>query len=343
MYAVLYDQNMSSYRGLYKIESWNRVQRAYDFDTMSIVCQQLPSEASPFFVVVNNEKGHELFSGLAGTPDIDDKTQKTTLVLKDFMTLMNSEIIIPWATITTNYPNASVKTIFDVILGLWTTQNGEIGFDGISWNTDSLSNITADTSVIPTETESALVYDIISQYMSYYDLFCTPVLDVHSKSLTYNFSKVGIRTKNIRLSDYGIDRIVKDFGEYNKVSVYNTSYVLQDSYVLCEDNTIVKEPTNKPLVYPIKNRNYIASSDEDIASARYDAIMGLAENRYQENFDIDASNDSVLRGISFDTAVNIYTDLGLYKKMPVGEIETDSNGKYRLTIGYRTQLLTQLF
>ena len=81
MYFVLYDRHVKSIGETYILESWNRIQRATDFDEMKIVGEEIPQEANPFFVVVNDRQGKQLFSGLASTPSIDDKTKKTSSVV----------------------------------------------------------------------------------------------------------------------------------------------------------------------------------------------------------------------------------------------------------------------
>ena len=65
---------------------------------------------------------------------------------------------------------------------------------------------------------------------------------------------------------------------------------------------------------------------------------------YQENIDLDAQRyKSVidLTNIDFSYIIKVYTNEGEYKQLPVGEIETDSNGKHIVRLGYRVQELTQ--
>jgi hypothetical protein len=61
---------------------------------LKVVGEQIPYSIDPFFVVVNDPQGKQILSGLASTPQIDDKTKKTTLQLKDYTTLFNDEIVV---------------------------------------------------------------------------------------------------------------------------------------------------------------------------------------------------------------------------------------------------------
>lgn len=343
MYYVLYDRFLNSIGETYVLESWERTQRAYDFDDMKIVGENVIASADPFFVVCNDKRGRLLFSGLASTPVIDETAQKTTITMKDYMTLLNSDIVVDWS----EFNGTKLSELFDFILSLWTTQNGDIGFSGIQWDVTGIADITLDTDIpLGEDTESVLAYDLISEHMYYYEVFCSAELDVNSHTLTYVFQKVGLRVVDVRLRDFGIERIEKSFGEYNKATVYNASFVKQQSWILTVDNLVQKEPATGEPVYPVKNRNFIASDDtsEGVNNAVYDAVMGLAENRYQENLDLDIQQHktgAILSDIDFSTAVKIYTDEGYYKTLPVGEIETDSNDKHIIKIGYRAQELTQ--
>lgn len=343
MYYVLYDRFLNSIGDTYIMESWERTQRAYDFDDLKVTGEMIPASADPFFVVCNDKRGNQLFSGLASTPIIDEKVKKTTIVMKDYMTLFNSDIVVNWST----FSGSTLADLFRFILNLWKTQNGSIGFDNVTWDVSDIESISLDSDIpLGSDKESILTYDILSEHMYYYGVWCNPVLDIYGKNLTYVFKRVGSKTIDIRLKDFGIEQVEKSFGEFNKATVYNASFVKQQSWLLTLDNSVVKEPTLKEPVYPIKNRNFIAKDDtvQEINNAVYEAVMGLAENRYQENFDLDIQKHKSginLQGIDFSTSVRVYTNNGYYKTLPVGEIAEDNNSKYIIKIGYRTQELTQ--
>ena len=120
---------------------------------------------------------------------------------------------------------------------------------------------------------------------------------------------------------------------------------------MTENNKVVKLPTTENVIYPAKNRNFIAEEPKDdltetqaINDAIYEAVMGLARNRYQENIDLNAQQyKSIidLTNIDFSYKINVYTNEGKYKVLPVGEIETDSKGKHIVRLGNRIQELTQ--
>lgn len=349
MYYALYDRQLKTIGETYILESWERTQRAMDFDEMKIVGEQIPYSADPYFVVVNDKRGKQLFSGLASTPVIDDKKKKTTISLKDYMTLLNSDIVVNWS----NFTGTTLSSYIDFVLGIWKTQNGSLGFDNVVWDVSRVKG-SLDTGIpLGSDTESVLAYTLISDCMNYYGIWCESTLDVFEKKLTFTFRNTETGVQEVRLKDFGINQVEKSFGEFNKVTIYNHNYVKQQSWVLTTENTVVKEPLNssETPVYPTKNRNYIAEEpDEDLSAtdavnnAVYDAVMSLADNRYQENIDLDVAAHSVgvlLKDANFSLSVRVYTEEGYYKTLPVGEIVTDSKGKHIVKIGYRVQELTQ--
>lgn len=342
MYFVLYDRFLNSIGDTYILESWQRTQRAVDFDDLKIVGEQIPYSAEPFIVAINDRQGHLQFSGLASTPTIDDKTKKTSLSLKDYTTLFNTEIIVDWS----KFSGTTLDKYFDFIFGCWKEQT-DVGFSTILWDVTRLSNILLDPEIpLGDGKESVLLNDLVRDAILYYDLYCLPSLNIFGKTLTFIFHQANINHASVRLKDFGINTVEKSFGEYNRATVYDSEYNLNQTWSLTEDNSVVKLPSEKNLVYPAKNRNFIAqeSDTNSLNDALYDAVMGLAENRYQENIDLNAQlNTSMLdlSSLDFSYSVEVYTEDGYYRKLPVGEIETDSKGKHIVRLGYRVQELTQ--
>lgn len=347
MYFVLYDRFLKSIGETYILESWNRTQRATDFDELKIVGAEIPQNANPFLVVANDKQGKQMFSGLASTPTIDDKTKKTTLSLKDYLTLLNSEIIIDWD----GFTGTTVASLIDFVFNTWKSQI-DVGLENIICDTSAIIDIALDTELYNfTGKENVLAYDLISDAINYYDLYNETKLDLRNKTLTFYFKKASINPLSIRLSDFGVNTIEKSFGDYNRATVYSSSFVKNQEWALTENNKIVKLPTNENVIYPAKNRNFIAEEPKEdlteiqaINDSVYDAVMGLAENRYQENIDLNAQQyKSVinLTNIDFSYKINVYTNEGEYKVLPVGEIETDSNGTHIVRLGHRIQELTQ--
>lgn len=347
MYFVLYDRFLKSIGETYILESWNRTQRATDFDELKIVGAEIPQNANPFLVVVNDRQGKQMFSGLASTPSIDDKTKKTSLVLKDYLTLLNSEIIIDW----NNFTGSTVASFIEYIFNTWKNQV-DVGLENITCDTSTIQDKLLDNEVFNFEgKENVLAYNLISNAINYYDLYSETKLDLRNKTLTFYFKKANLNSLSIRLSDFGVNSIEKSFGDYNRATVYSSTYEKKQEWALTEDNQIVKIPTDKNIIYPAKNRNFIAeepsedlTENQAINDAIYEAVMGLAENRYQENIDLNAQQyKSIidLTSVDFSYQINVYTNEGEYKVLPVGEIETDSNGTHIIRLGYRVQELTQ--
>lgn len=347
MYFVLYDRFLKSIGETYILESWSRTQRATDFDDLKIVGAEIPYSANPFLVVVNDRQGKQIFSGLASTPLIDDKTKKTTISLKDYMTLFNSEIIINWD----SFSGSTVASLIEFVFNSWKSQV-DVGLENIVCDTTEISEMQLDSELYNfTGKENILAYNLISNAINYFDLYNENKLDLKKKTLTFYFKKANTSKLSIRLSDFGINSIEKSFGDYNRATVYSSSFVKNQEWALTEDNKIVKIPTSNNLIYPAKNRNFIAEEPKEdlteiqaINDAVYDAVMGLSENRYQENIDLNAQQyKSIidLTNINFSYIIKVYTKEGEYKTLPVGEIETDSKGKHIVRLGHRIQELTQ--
>lgn len=347
MYFVLYDRFLKSIGETYILESWSRTQRATDFDDLKIVGAEIPYSANPFLVVVNDRQGKQIFSGLASTPLTDDKTKKTTISLKDYMTLFNSEIIINWD----SFNGSTVASLIEFVFNSWKSQV-DVGLENIVCDTTEISEMQLDSELYNfTGKENILAYNLISNAINYFDLYNENKLDLKKKTLTFYFKKANTSKLSIRLSDFGINSIEKSFGDYNRATVYNSSFVKNQEWALTEDNKVVKIPTSNNLIYPAKNRNFIAEEPKEdlteiqaINDAVYDAVMGLSENRYQENIDLNAQQyKSIidLTNINFSYIIKVYTNEGEYKTLPVGEIETDSKGKHIVRLGHRIQELTQ--
>lgn len=358
MYFVMYDRFLKSIGETYILESWSHVKRAVDFDDIKITGEQVPYSADPFLVVVNDRQGKLVFSGLASTPVMDDKSKKTSISLKDYATLFNTEILVNWSSFT----GSTVAQYLNFILGLWKSQT-DIGLPNIAWDTSYMIDVPLDPEIPLGEgTESVSVHTLVFDAINYYNLYYLTDLDLRSKTLTFSFRKANLRSVSVRLGDFDINSVEKSFGEYSRAVVYNYDYSVHSRWSLTMDNSIVKLPAEgADLVYPGKVRNFIADYEEPegtvdnpaeeeqkkldaLYDALYDAIMGLAKNRYQENIDLNAQKYRSIVDLSevdFSYTAAVYLADGFYKNLPVGEIETDSKGKHIVRLGYRIQELTQ--
>lgn len=347
MYFVLYDRFLKSIGETYILESWNRTQRSTDFDELKIVGAEIPQNANPFLVVANDKQGKQMFSGLASTPIIDDKTKKTSLSLKDYLTLLNSEIIVDWD----SFDGTTVASLIDFVFNTWKSQI-DVGLANIICDTSAITDIALDSELYAfTGKENVLAYTLIADAINYYDLYNENKLDLRNKTLTFYLKKASLNMLSIRLRDFGVNAIEKSFGDYNRATVYNSTFVKNQEWALTLNNKIVKLPTSEDVIYPAKNKNFIAeepktdlTETQAINDAVYDAVMGLAKNRYQENIDLNAQQyKSIidLTNVDFSYIINVYTNEGEYKTFPVGEIETDSKGKHIVRLGHRIQELTQ--
>lgn len=348
MYFVLYDRFLKSIGEPYICEHWSRLQRAIDFDTSRVTGEKIPYTADPFFVVVNDQQGKMLFSGLASTPVIDEDTNKTVITLKDYRTLFNSDIVVDWSTYSGNTLAEYIQFVFQQ----WKSQI-DVGFSGsITVDVSEISGISWDDNLLlGFDKESVSANVLLEDAMSYYGLYYLCNLDIPHKTLKFVFYKAGINHAKVYLQDFGIPPSQKSFGDFNRVTIYDSSYQKQQSWALTESNRVVKLPSTEALVYPAKNRNYIAEKpDEELTESQalwnavYDAVMKLSQNRYQEEIEIDMHQYASVTGITeldFSHTVDVYNLSLLYRSLPLGEIETDSSGSHIIRLGYQVQELTQ--
>lgn len=340
MYYVLYDRNLKPIGSSYLLESWSRIRRSYDFDSMSIEGEQIPLSADPFIVVINDKQGKISFSGLASTPESIEKTKKTKITLKDYKTLWNTDILIPNSKLMRRYLFQEIEDFLIV----W-SMSCDTGLPSVSWDISQIMDIEIEESL--TKAQSIFLYDTLSGLLSLYNVYVETELDLYRKTLKFIFKKAGIESVSIRLKDFNIHSVEKSFGDFNRVSIYSKSLSLVQSWGITEDNNIVKiSEDTQSLIYPAKVKNFIADSDsaEDINNALYEAVLELSQNRYQENIDIDIQQGKSiidLGAVDFSYSVNTYIEGERYRTLPVGEIETDSKGKHILRLGYRMQELTQ--
>jgi hypothetical protein len=287
-----------------------------------------------------------MFSGLASTPSISDKDKKTTLTLKDYLTLFNSDIYINW----TRFEGKKVFEYIQFIFDCWKEQV-DVGMQNILIDVSGIQELDLDPTTVQIDgAENVLAYDLILDAIIYYDLYCETKLDIENKALTFYFKKALLNSAEIKLSDFGVDTIEKSFGDFNRVNIYDyQKFGIAETWALNQKNNVVKITASTDLdtlVYPTKSRNYFIE-DVSVSShtkARYEALTDLAKNRYQENIDLDAIQyKSILdlTTVDFSYKIAVYTNEGFYRDLPVGEIQTDSKGTYIVKLGYRVQELTQ--
>lgn len=345
MYYVLYNREFKSIGDSLILENWSRTQRSYDYDDLSIRGEMIPYDADPFFVVVNDRQGRQIFSGLSSVPTTREKEQKTSLSLKDYKTLWNTEIVVDWS-VFSSFTN--LGQYISKILELWLAQT-DVGFSGISWDTEEIKNLALPEGLeSPQDSTPSVesVYDLIDGACLLTDIWCDPYLDIKNKRLLYRFRKPPTNSVNIRLADLGVSDLEKSFGDINRAVVYSNDYTLLESWSLTTNNAVSRLPSVASLVYPAKQKVFIAADSTEQAKqdAIYSAVTELAGSRYQERVSIDVNAHSSvidLSQVDLSYVVHVYSSQGFYRTLPVGEIQTDSSGKRVIVLGKQYQELTQ--
>lgn len=236
MYFVLYDRKLKTIGETYIVESWSRTQRAVDYDDITVVGAEIPTSAEPFFVVVNDKQGHQMFSGLASSPTVDEKSKKTTLILKDYLTLFNSDIVINWD----NFKGTTVADLIEFVFSVWKNQI-DVGFKNIKIDVKALQDIPLDLEVYDFQGfENVQAYSLINNAISYYNLYSESNLDLATQTLLFTFKKSFEHLITIKLADFGLQGIEKSFGDINRVSIYNANYEKKEEWALTPNNTVYR-------------------------------------------------------------------------------------------------------
>lgn len=349
MYCILYDRNFNSFENAFIVESLKWVRRAYDLDDINVVCEEINVSTEPFFVVIKEDTGQTIVSGLASTPNITTNNGKSTIIVKDLLTLFNTDIILLGAGLN-NFDQFISRVLTDFNRFNFNLPNITINFNS------NLSDVVVN-DVLPNHDTYYNAKNIILSLLLIKDLYYNYSIDIKTKTLIFNFYKSGTITKNIKLADFFNTEIKKQFGDINQVRIYvrGETATSRAIYSLGIDNNIYTgELTgNANRLYPVKNKIFFAnsSSTQDINTAKIDALTELAKRRYQENVNIEISDNFNLerfKNITFSTRFQVINNENLiYKTLPLGEIEVQRNNtnnldKLILRCGYRQRLLTQI-
>jgi hypothetical protein len=135
----------------------------------------------------------------------------------------------------------------------------------------------------------------------------------------------------------------------SKGAVYSPRPILPEiEYNLTSDNDIVlgEITEENKRIYPIKT---IIFEDNYLESAKFKSINELLKSKYSEVIEI--TNDKVYNPIDFEqlelfTNIDIFTDNGFYKRLPIAEKEINFENSARIGIirlGFKKTLFTQIF
>ncbi len=338
MYITFYDKAFAGLQSnaalVIDSKSYKLVKRSVDTDSLTCMCEGFTEDIQPTFLVVKDSRGRYVYGALAGIPELT-KDNKTKVTATDIKMLFNSDVILDFdGTLTT------VEDVLDYVFAEWNTQVNQASFTVALAYTTEFTVALGDLEPVVTKARYN-AWEIIKNYLRYYNLYITSSLDLANKKVIFTVGKAMQADYNIKLWELG----VKDYGKWMAALNETQGYVNVDGtwsagtrWVLRSNNSIT---TNTALrdIYPIKRSIVVKEATaedaaEKLTEANMEALEKLTESMFNESIELP-----MREGVSFETKFNVYARRGggLYKSLPMGEMHYDANGLVRIQIGYRFQ------
>lgn len=342
----VFDRDWNNSQFAKKIDSFKHIARAVDFNALSCHGEALPNDIDPFFIGIFTDEGklrHFMFYGVGEKDNTTGQVDITATCLK---VIFNTEKIITWDAYEYDNLGELLDFIFFHIDTLDVGFNYDVDYQDI-YNT-SLSIIDLGIDIFPQKQGIYNIFSVLKKLLYYYNLYIDYTVSLKDKKVNFIINKA-VDTKNLILSQYNISDDVKANIGLNMAQVVKSDDTGKVHYFLTRDNRITTNIDDPERLFPAIMKCFIAEVDEDndVTSVNYyqakvDAILALAERRYQQNFDISVAKQDRLFAVDFQVNFNVYGSKGFYKSLPIGEIETNHNDIKVLRIGYRPQFLTQV-
>lgn len=335
MIATFYDKNFLGMQNNASLiiddASYSLVKRGIDFDTLTCTCEAFTENIHPTFIVIKNNIGNYVYGAFAGIPELTTEN-KTTVNASDLKTIFNNDIFITFKETT-----ARVKDMFSLVFNAFVEQ-----ISGIPMALEFEENVDFGnlTDLKPSAGLNVYVaWEVLSAYMKFYNLFIESRLDLINKKIVFKLCKAMTIEKNIKLWEYG----VKNYGKWLASVNECQGYVMLNSeinkvgkrWMLLSNNAITNDESLRDM-YPVKRKIFIKSTEKaDEVSKLYneveeEALTALADAMYNENLELTITD------ASFKDKCMVYHRRGaFYKALPVGELHYNSNGLYKIQIGYR--------
>lgn len=299
------------------------VRRAYDLNEFSCTCEPISLDIEPMFATMKNNDGTRYYDMLRPIIKKDSEGQ-STVIARDLYGIFNTECVIDMTV-----KKSTVKEYLQYIFDSWKAWD-KSGFENVSLNLDLVT--TSAELIKPMEKSVYNVKDLFSKAMAYYDLFIDSEIDMRNKTLKFKIAPNNLNTLRIRLEDFGIEDFAKYEPNINTAIAMNEDFTIRHNWFLLQNGAITTNSTLRN-IFPTSAKIF---TNEDVNEADFEAVMELAENRYQETIEINIVKDyDRLKDISFDTNFEIYYNGLKYKILPLGEIEEDGTRNRILRIGFK--------
>lgn len=340
--------------------SYTLNRRAFDFNTLSAEGFTEDFCDTGIIYVICNENGSPKYSGFAKNikKDGSEDSKKITLKGDDFRKIFDTEILLDFSQDTPQ--DFTLHGIFKKVSELVLT----------SGDNDPEINIFPIKVIIPADsTDTKFVgdytgqyfiknaYSFLKVYLSYFNYFLDSYYDVVNDNIVFEFKKAAGEL-SIKLKDFINERTTSDISVNKAIATIKVDTkddegnlvprpnVTMRYYYLSKDNNIYDGmPEEDNRIYPVRTKIF---ENKYLSQAQFDAISELVDNRYVEN--ILLTSDNVYNPIDIEdlelyTKINVYTDEGFYKTLPVSEKEITFTSKKKSSIiklGFKRTLFTEI-
>lgn len=339
MIITFYDNNFIALQNnaSLNVGKYNLTRKAVDFDDFSATSEAFVENVNPCFVVMKDDRGRYKYAGFAGIPELSDENQ-TNLQASDLKTLFNNEILAQFTSYT--YLDEFLSALFIA----FNTQVVQGSF-AIDIDLTDVSDIAISDLAPSTNLKVYNVWDLIVNYLKYYDCYITSELDVANKTINYTIAKIDKYELSLQLWNYpsikNYGKWIASLNEAQAVVSVSGSLTYGTKFILLSDSSITSAESLRD-IYPIKKTTILkeTTSSADLANllneGNQEAIEKIVENRYNESIEIGTSNIASYQDAGFDTSFNVYAERGtLYKKLPLGTIFENQDGLQTITLGYK--------
>lgn len=346
------------------VENYTLVKSAVDIDEFTCVCEPHDIDINPFFVTLEDDKGRYVYGAMAGLPERQKENNKTKITAADLKTLFKGEVVLDFTRSTYMFLQSYIEKLFEVFAAQLMQGYLPAGYH-ISYDLTGLNDKELNMIVVKTDAAyKADLWAVLSEILLYSDCYMESRIQLYDtqevnrngvlvtipKGIHFRVASNQLRTKAIVLTDYNIEDFSKTVAPLNEAVVYNKDLTeIRKTWYLLSDNTLTQNKALRDL-FPIKRKIFAAkeSAQTDINNAEAEAILALAENKYQENISIPFNAKINPQDFYFDTFLDIYPRptfdedgerTNKYKSLPVGAIgitESRSGSSYWLEIGYRS-------
>lgn len=329
MYITFYDRNFKALadNSSQLIESFSRTRRAYDFNEFSCVCEPLTIDAQPVFGVIRKNNGDYDYAVLNPVLDID-RNNKGNVSCRDLKAVFNTEVIYDFS----SFSGGNIETFLTFLFKGWRDFD-DCGFNVEIDFADDCKNITVIENTLPANKGIYNVFEVMKKIFGVYDLYMTARLDIRAKKIICHVGLTKHFVKIINIDEYPntFGRVAADI---NTAVAYKDDFSESIRWYLLSDNSITMDRSKRD-IFPTRSKIF---TSEKLEEASFDAVGELAENRYQDQIDInvyESADYDRLRSVDFDTSFQIYCKGKFYKTLPIGEIIDNEKNEMTIKIGYK--------